>query len=52
VLSGYRCPKLNRLIGGAKNSQHITAQAADIIIPGFGVDELFEKIKTDESIPV
>ena len=30
VTSGYRCPKLNTRIGGAKNSQHIYGQAADI----------------------
>lgn len=30
VSSGYRCPKLNRAVGGAKTSQHMTGQAADI----------------------
>lgn len=30
VNSGYRCPLLNHAIGGAKNSQHITGEAADI----------------------
>lgn len=33
VTSGYRCPALNRVTkGAAKNSQHITGQAADIRI--------------------
>jgi len=32
VSSGYRNPKLNGLIGGAQNSQHITGQAADISV--------------------
>lgn len=31
ITSGYRCEKLNKLIGGAKNSQHLKGQAADII---------------------
>ena len=31
VTSGYRCPKLNRLVGGAPNSQHMRGEAADII---------------------
>lgn len=30
VSSGYRCPKLNRAVGGAKTSQHMLGQAADI----------------------
>lgn len=30
VSSGYRCPKLNRAVGGAKSSQHMYGQAADI----------------------
>lgn len=30
VTSGYRCNKLNQLIGGSKTSQHCTGQAADI----------------------
>jgi len=32
VSSGYRNPKLNGLVGGAQNSQHITGQAADISV--------------------
>jgi len=30
ISSGYRCPELNKLVGGAKNSQHMTGEAADI----------------------
>ena len=30
VNSGYRCKKLNSLVGGVSNSQHLTGQAADI----------------------
>ena len=30
VSSGYRCPKLNRLVGGSPNSQHTRGEAADI----------------------
>lgn len=30
VTSGYRCEKLNKVVGGAKNSQHLYGQAADI----------------------
>ena len=30
VGSGYRCPELNRIVGGVKTSQHIRGEAADI----------------------
>lgn len=30
ITSGYRCDKLNELVGGVKNSYHRTGQAADI----------------------
>lgn len=36
ILSGYRCPELNRAVHGSKDSQHMKGQAADIICPGFG----------------
>jgi hypothetical protein len=32
--SGYRCPALNRAVGGVANSQHIKGQAADLCIDG------------------
>ncbi|MEM4177886.1 MAG: D-Ala-D-Ala carboxypeptidase family metallohydrolase [Nitrososphaeria archaeon] len=38
ITSGYRSPMLNRHVGGAPNSQHITGEAADFYIPG--VDNL------------
>ena len=31
--SGYRCPKLNALVGGVDNSQHMKGEAADISVP-------------------
>ena len=30
VSSGYRCEELNKAVGGAKNSQHLLGEAADI----------------------
>ena len=32
--SGYRCPALNKAVGGVANSQHLTGQAADLCIDG------------------
>lgn len=34
VTSGYRCMKLNALVGGVSNSQHLTGCAADLITLG------------------
>lgn len=36
IKSGYRSPKLNSAIGGAKTSQHILGQAVDFICPQYG----------------
>jgi hypothetical protein len=32
--SGYRCPQLNKAVGGVANSQHIKGEAADLCIDG------------------
>lgn len=45
ITSGYRSPQLNKLIGGAKNSQHIEGKAADIHVDGMSTEELFQFIK-------
>lgn len=34
ISSGYRSPALNKAIGGAQNSEHMTGCAADLIVPG------------------
>ena len=34
ISSGYRCQKLNEAVGGVRNSQHMTGQAADLSIGG------------------
>jgi len=44
VISGYRSPKYNRKIGGAKKSQHMTAKAADIKVTGMHPDEVRKEI--------
>jgi len=30
ITSGFRCPKLNKAVGGVSTSQHMTGEAADI----------------------
>lgn len=37
INSGYRCPALNKVIGGVPNSAHQTGYAADFVCPQFGV---------------
>ena len=32
--SGYRCPQLNRAVGGVPTSQHVKGEAADLCIDG------------------
>lgn len=48
VSSGYRCPELNKAVGGAKTSQHTFGQAADIHTKSNSKEsnkQLFELIK-------
>lgn len=35
ITSGYRCPQVNKLVGGADNSQHMSGCAADFHVRGF-----------------
>ena len=33
VASGFRCPKRNRLVGGARDSMHLRGLACDLVFP-------------------
>lgn len=49
VSSGYRCPQLNKAVGGVANSQHRTGQAADIHTVSDTVEDnkkLYQLIRT------
>lgn len=47
INSGYRCPALNKAVGGVRNSKHIAGQAADIHLPSIEVGKKwFEYLKT------
>lgn len=35
ITSGYRCPQVNKLVGGVNNSQHMSGCAADFHVTGF-----------------
>jgi len=45
VNSGYRCPELNKLVGGVPTSQHVKGEAADIKCTATSKAELFNIIK-------
>lgn len=44
VSSGYRCKKLNELVGGSATSQHVTGEAADIKIATMRPLDVAQKI--------
>jgi uncharacterized protein YcbK (DUF882 family) len=44
IVSGYRCPKHNKAVGGAPNSQHMQGIAADITVKS-SVGEIIEPSK-------
>jgi uncharacterized protein YcbK (DUF882 family) len=47
INSAYRSPKYNaRKVGGAKNSQHLTAKAADLRVEGITPKELAKVIES------
>jgi len=44
INSGYRCPELNKAVGGQPNSQHMVGCAADIKVSGLTPDDLVKAI--------
>ena len=50
VTSGYRSPALNAAIGGATRSQHMLGEAADIVVPGVDIRDVFNWIWKASSI--
>ncbi|MEM4990639.1 D-Ala-D-Ala carboxypeptidase family metallohydrolase [Collimonas sp. H4R21] len=47
ISSGYRCPALNRAVGGAGNSAHLDGLACDFIAPAFGTPmDICERLNT------
>ena len=45
VTSGYRCPELNKNVGGAKTSAHLTGYAVDCVPANNRKKEFFEFCK-------
>ena len=40
--SASRCPTHNRNVGGASNSRHVSQDAADIVVDGVPVSEVYQ----------
>lgn len=45
ITSGFRCKEINKLVGGAYNSQHLYGQAADFVVKKYTPSQIIEKIK-------
>lgn len=45
ITSGYRCERINKLVGGAKDSQHVKGEAADTHVDGMSVEDWYQFIK-------
>lgn len=42
ITSGYRCPQVNKLVGGVNNSQHMSGCAADFHVMGFTSSMMYQ----------
>lgn len=42
ISSGFRTPRVNKIVGGSDTSQHLKGQAADFWIQGHGSNKLLE----------
>lgn len=45
VSSGFRCAELNKKVGSRPNSQHLTGQAVDFVVPQKDLKDVYNYIK-------
>jgi hypothetical protein len=46
ISSFYRCPDLNKKVGGSKTSAHMDCRACDFTVKGVDTDDAFNNIKS------
>lgn len=51
ISSGYRCPALNKAVGGAKQSAHVAGRAVDFTAPRFGTPFLICQRIAQSALP-
>lgn len=51
VNGGYRCPELNKAVGGSKTSQHMQGLAADITAGSPSENKILFKLIQDMNLP-
>ena len=51
IASGYRCATLNRLVGGAPQSQHMLGEAADFIPKNLDIEEAAGLLVAQPALP-
>jgi zinc D-Ala-D-Ala carboxypeptidase len=44
ISSGYRCPRLNKALGGSVRSQHMEGRAADLVCFSLDTKKLFKRV--------
>ena len=50
ITSGYRCKKLNKIIGGSINSQHTLGKAADFIVKGISPKNIVDVVEKSDIV--
>lgn len=48
ITSGFRCPKLNKAVGGSSTSQHIAGEAIDFVCRGLTAEQIACKIAASD----
>jgi len=53
VTSGYRCPELNRVVGGVADSAHVYGCAADLqpLTPGITIADIVRWVTLESGLP-